>query len=365
MVICNACRYCEGYCAVFRAMERRIAFPPGDLSYLANLCHNCGECLYACQYAPPHEFGVNVPRTLAQLRLQSYELYAWPASLSRAFRKNSVATSLALCAGMIGVILLLTLAAGDARGSGAAGDFYSVLPHDAMVLVFGGVFSFALVALAIGVIRFQRDMSSVGSPGSLASSPRLQRASRGIRPTYEAVRDVLTLRYLHGHGRDCTFAGEEARSPWRRWFHHCTFYGFLLCFAATSVAAVYHWLGWPAPYPYLSVPVLLGSAGGVGLVVGPAGLYWLGRTRDSATADPEQRPLDRGLVLLLMLSSFTGLGLLAFRHADAMPLLLIVHLGVVLALFVTLPYGKFVHGLYRAAALVQFRSESDIDRPLD
>jgi citrate/tricarballylate utilization protein len=32
--------------------------------------------------------------------------------------------------------------------------------------------------------------------------------------------------------------------------------------------------------------------------------------------------------------------------------LLIVHLGAVLALFVTLPYGKFVHGLYRVAALV-------------
>ena len=34
-----------------------------------------------------------------------------------------------------------------------------------------------------------------------------------------------------------------------------------------------------------------------------------------------------------------------------MPYLLIVHLGIVLALFLTLPYGKFVHGLYRVAAL--------------
>ena len=37
--------------------------------------------------------------------------------------------------------------------------------------------------------------------------------------------------------------------------------------------------------------------------------------------------------------------------------LLIVHLGIVLALFVTLPYGKFVHGLYRLAALVKYRRE--------
>ena len=36
--------------------------------YLANLCHNCGACLHACQYAPPHEFAVNVPRAMAQVR---------------------------------------------------------------------------------------------------------------------------------------------------------------------------------------------------------------------------------------------------------------------------------------------------------
>jgi len=36
-----------------------------------------------------------------------------------------------------------------------------------------------------------------------------------------------------------------------------------------------------------------------------------------------------------------------------MGLLLALHLGVVLALFFTPPYGKFVHGLYRFMALVR------------
>src|ERR1039457_589955 len=49
MRICNSCRYCEGYCAVFPAIERRQSFAQGDLNYLANLCHNCIECYYACQ----------------------------------------------------------------------------------------------------------------------------------------------------------------------------------------------------------------------------------------------------------------------------------------------------------------------------
>src|SRR5690606_34639111 len=69
MQICNACRYCEGFCAVFPAMTRRLEFGKADVNYLANLCHNCGACLHACQYAPPHEFGVNVPKALAKVRL--------------------------------------------------------------------------------------------------------------------------------------------------------------------------------------------------------------------------------------------------------------------------------------------------------
>ena len=72
MTVCNACRYCEQYCPVFPAMEERRTFAKADLALLANLCHNCGECLYACQYAPPHEFGINVPKTLAQELLRFY-----------------------------------------------------------------------------------------------------------------------------------------------------------------------------------------------------------------------------------------------------------------------------------------------------
>src|SRR4051812_1097580 len=93
LTVCNACRYCEQYCPVFPAMEERTTFASADLSYLANLCHNCGECLYACQYAPPHEFGIDVPRTLAEIRMASYEAYVWPRTLAAAFRSHSVLTA--------------------------------------------------------------------------------------------------------------------------------------------------------------------------------------------------------------------------------------------------------------------------------
>ena len=101
MRICNSCRYCEGYCAVFPAMERRQTFLEGDLNYLANLCHNCSECYYACQYAPPHEFAVNVPKLLAEIRAQSYRQYAWPGAFAKAFKASGIVASLLIAASLI------------------------------------------------------------------------------------------------------------------------------------------------------------------------------------------------------------------------------------------------------------------------
>ena len=346
MTVCNACRYCEQYCPVFPAMERRLTFTAEDLGYLANLCHNCGECLYACQYAPPHEFGIDVPRTLAAIRVRSYEEYCWPRALGGAFRRNSVASALALAAALIVFMFLATwLGGGRLSAANPQGDFYAVVPHAAMVALFGAVGLFVAIAIAIGVLRFWRD------------NHRDRRSSTGSGDLARGLRDALTLRHLHGSGPDCT-SNEEERSPWRRYFHHATFYGFLLCFASTTVAAIYHSVfGWHAPYAYTSVPVLLGTAGGAGLVVGPAGLFALRRRRDPALAAPGYGGFDESFIVLLFLTSATGLALLVLRDSALMGALLIVHLGFVLALFLTLPYGKFVHGFYRTAALVKHAVE--------
>lgn len=64
-------------------MTRRLDFNTADSHYLANLCHNCSACLYACQYAPPHEFGVNLPQTLAKVRKDTYIEYAFPKSFGQ------------------------------------------------------------------------------------------------------------------------------------------------------------------------------------------------------------------------------------------------------------------------------------------
>jgi citrate/tricarballylate utilization protein len=219
-----------------------------------------------------------------------------------------------------------------------------------MAYAFGAVFSFAIFALCIGSARFWRDTEEEAqdfvSPG----------------PFGQSVADVLQLTYLGGGGEGCTYP-DETPSHLRRWFHHFTFYGFMLCFAATCVATVYHYVfGWKAPYPLGSLPVLLGTIGGIGLLIGPAGLLWLKRIRDPALSGAKQTGMDVGFLVLLLLVSVTGLMLLALRETAAMGVLLVAHLGVVMALFITLPYGKFVHAVYRFAALVRYHLERK--RPL-
>lgn len=109
MQICNACRYCEGFCAVFPAMTRRLEFGKADINYLANLCHNCGACHHACQYAPPHEFAVNVPQAMARVRMETYVEYAWPASLGMLYKRNGLTVALAPAAGLVLFLVLAVL----------------------------------------------------------------------------------------------------------------------------------------------------------------------------------------------------------------------------------------------------------------
>ncbi len=348
MQICNACRYCEGFCAVFPAMTRRLEFGKADVHYLANLCHNCGACLHACQYAPPHEFAVNVPQAMAKLRLDTYTDYAWPSALGRLYQRNGLTLSLASAFALVLFLLLALLARGTLSPGPLQGNFYAVFGHNLLGLMFGAVFGMAVLALGIGLARFWRGVSPATAAQD-APTPGLYRAA-----STEAVSDVLSLKYLGGgHGQGCNNA-DDAFTLWRRRFHHFTFYGFGLCFAATGLATLYHYLlDRHAPYALDSLPVLLGTVGGIGLLIGPVGLLWLNLQRDPAHGDVAQRPMDRGFIALLLLVSLSGLALLLWRDSGAMALLLALHLGVVMALFLTMPYGKFAHGIFRAAALLK------------
>jgi citrate/tricarballylate utilization protein len=348
MTVCNSCRYCEGLCAVFPAMEMRRSFSDGDLNYLANLCHACGACYTDCQFSPPHEFNVNVPKTLAVARADSYAAYAWPRAFAGLFARNGLAISLITALSMAAFIFGFAafnnprVLFGIHTGPGA---FYTLMPHTTMAVLFSAALLYAITALAMGVRAFWRD---IGEPiGTLAEPASL----------WQAMKDASQLRYLDGGGVGCVNA-DERPSDRRKIYHHFTFYGFLLCFASTSVATLYHYLlAREAPYPWWDLPVLLGTTGGVGLLIGPVGLLAERWKRDAALVDTKRTGMDIGFIAMLFLTGLTGMALLVWRDTAAMGPLLALHLGVVFSLFITMPYGKFVHGIYRFAALVRYATE--------
>ena len=352
--ICNACRYCEGFCAMFPAMTRRLEFGKADIHYLANLCHNCGACLHACQYAPPHEFAVNVPQAMAQVRGQTYADYAWPPAFGALYKRNGLTVSLALAAGLSLFLLLALQMNGTLWSDNLGGNFYKLFPHNLLVSLFAPVFLFAALALTLGVRRFWQDMTPATS-GATLTAPA----------TSEATHDVLRLKYLDGgHGEGCNNE-DDAFTLSRRRAHHLTFYGFMLCFAATSLATVYHYaFGWMAPYDLPSLPKVLGAVGGVSLLLGTAGLFKLNLQRHPMHGDAAQKPMDLGFIALLFFTSLSGLALWLGRGSVALPALLAIHLGVVMALFATLPYGKFAHGIFRTAALLRYAVEKRQPNPI-
>jgi citrate/tricarballylate utilization protein len=345
LTICNACRYCEGYCAVFPAMELRQTFTAGDIGYLASLCHDCRACYYACMYAPPHPFAVNLPRTLAAVRTETYARYTWPAVLGRLHSRPTAAAAVAVVVALL-VTAWAAWLAGDRlflvhTGPGA---FYRVIPHWAMLVVGLGLGGYWMAMWTIAGVRFWRESTTV--------SARVQARALAL-----ATWDVLCLRWLGGADAGCPYPTERP-SHRRRLYHSLVFYGFLAAFASTTSAAIYQeLLGRLPPYPVVSLPVLLGSAGGVAMIAGCLGLWRQKRNSDRAPAAVETLGSDYVFLFALGMTNVTGMLTLFLRETRLMGATLAVHLGVVAGLYVTAAHGKFIHAVYRVLALVRSRAE--------
>jgi len=346
LTVCNACRYCEGYCAVFPSLELRQTFRPGDIAYLANLCHDCRGCYYACMYAPPHEFAVNIPKVFAEVRRASYGRYTWPRGCARVFAGASAA-ALGAAGAVVLVLLLAVLLADPARlleAHRGPGAFYQIVPYWVMVGSGLVLCCYWASVWAAGGLGAWREMG--GRAGAV-----------GLRAVAGAAWDALVVRWLRGGGPGCPYP-DERPSHTRAVLHALVVCGFLAAVASTTLAAIYQdALDRMPPYPLLSAPVVLGTLGGCAMIVGTAGMLVAKVRSDRTPASETMVGMDYAFAITIGLASLSGLMTLALRATHVMGPVLVIHLGIVAALFVTAPYGKFVHAVYRFLALVQYRLE--------
>jgi len=342
--ICAACMYCDGYCAVFPAIAGKHGFPLAEIDHLAHLCHNCRGCWYACQYAPPHPFAVNLPRTLAAVRQESFARHVRPRWLAGAFARTGWIVAVVVGAVTLAALALVLIAVPPEILLGvhtSGGAFYRVVPWGIMTAAAGLSFAWAVVAVAAATVAFWR---TIGPRAPLRIV---------LRALPAALADVVTLRNLGGGGHGCNDTGEKLSGE-RRASHHVLVAGFALTILSTvSAALLHHVTGAPAPYPVVSLPVLAGTLGGVLMLAGVAGLAAVETRADREPAAPAETRMNIGLLALLAATAASGLAVLGLRATAAMGLALTLHLGVVVGTFLVLPATKMLHAPFRAAALLR------------
>jgi citrate/tricarballylate utilization protein len=344
LTICNSCRYCEGLCAVYPALERRQLLSTADISQLANLCHDCRACYDACMYTPPHEYAINVPEALAAVRLEDYRRYVWPATPPRILRGWTGIFSGAVIASVI-VLIVAVINVGGFSGLAASGmgakSPYELIPYGALLtlLLIPAVFSVAVTGFAARKFWKETGAAGAGWPG---------------RALARAAWYAATLRYLRGGGGDCYYPEETVPSASRRRLHALVAYGFGLCLVSTTAAAIMQDItGIQPPYPVVSVPVLAGLAGGAGLLVGCVGLLLLKARASQVTSVSDMTIKDYGLLTGLAFLALSGLATFLVRSTPAFGPVFLIHMAAVMVCFATAPYSKFVHLVYRFLALVR------------
>jgi len=344
LIICNACRYCEGFCPVFRAIETRRDFDKGDVFYLSNLCHDCRACYYACMFTPPHEFAINIPKILGEARLETYRRLSWPDFLSQCFKNRAITMRLAFGVIVVVIALALLLIRPNILFSAhlGPGAFYQVAPYLAMVTGGMVLFFYAIAIWVRGGSRFWSETRSI-----------LQKQGDG-RALLEAIGAALGVRYLQGGGPGCPYPDEHP-SALRRIYHNLTVWGLAADFVSTTIAFIYQdFLHRLPPYPLTSAPVIFGTVGGIALIIGTTGFIFLKAKSDPDPEASDAIAMDYVFLITLGLTALTGMLTLIFRLTAAMGTILVLHLASIAALFATAPYGKFVHFVYRILALIRY-----------
>lgn len=344
LTVCNSCRYCAGYCPVWPALELRRQLTDGDMTHLANLCHDCNDCFTACMYTEPHEFALNPPAVFAELRTYTYRHYAWPEAVPRWLKGRS-----GLILGAISVAAVLVGLAGAFRcqADEPVGSPYNVIPHALLVVLATLPVVWGAGVLLAAILRYWHDID--GSTRDL------------VHPLtwLGALSDGVRLKHMNGGGEGCADSPDKQPRNQRKIFHMSLAGGFLLCLASTSAAAFQQeFLGLMPPYPYLSVPVITGMVGGAGMLVGCAGLLALHAKRDQVLTTPDMAHADVTLLCTLAVLAATGMMTTFVRTTPVFSAVLVLHVGAVLLCFIIAPYTKFVHFVYRLLSLYKDRLET-------
>ena len=318
----------------------------GDLNYLANLCHNAAPATRDASTRRRTSSPSTSRARWQKCATRATREYAWPRALARAVRAQRAGGRARRGAGRRGVLLgfvALARSGGAVRAPCAATSTGDAAQRDGRP-VRRGLRSTPSLACVMSLTRYWRD---IGADGPRTGAPVGQALARRLHLEISGRR----RRRLHQRGRAAVAArgASTTTSP-----------STASCSASPrprSPRSITTLFGWHAPYRVVRAcrSCSARSAASGCWSVRRAARAAAGAIRSWAT--PRSAAWTRPSSPCCSSPASPGWLLLVLRDTAAWGCCWRVHLGVVLALFLTLPYGKFVHGLYRFLALVKYAGE--------
>jgi len=308
------------------------------------LCHQCGDCTKYCpRDARPGD-------VLGAIRNNAIRYYAEPKALADMLSKPGGVVG-AVIASMIVVLVVAGLWSGYTgqsfpfpEGPIAYNKFLSVIPIDAVFLTLA---AFVVFIGLRGVMKFWDDISR-GAGLPLSYSGTVPTPSLGALVSKYLWPAAVEI-WNHDRFKKC---GEVAE---RRQGHQWLVWSFVILFFVTNyVFIAADVFGMHTPMSLFHPVKILANIGAVMMV---AGIWMLKTMREQKTAAGVLRSStqDWTLIWLIFAVAVSGIGAEFFRLVGIRPiayLVYVVHLGCVAVLFLSLPYTKFAHLLYRTTAYV-------------
>ena len=291
------------------------------------LCHNCNDCTVRCpRDARPGDI-LQAVRSIVIERLAMPHWFGSVVAHARSTWPLLIGLPLAFWVVLLGVTGHLMMPARVA-------NYGQVVPHVLIYAVFIPVSLWVLFAAWMSGARFWRLLGSAGPP----------RRGSFVGATFSALGEIASHR---------RFALCEAARP-RRWGHFFLMWGFIGA-AVTSgllVIALYGFhmeMPLPLDHPFK----ILGNLSAVFLLTGGTMLSFQRIRGGDATG--QTTAFDSfflGVVVLVAVSgALVEIGRFFFP-GEVAGWLYIMHLTGILTLFVTFPYSKFAHMVYRTEAMI-------------
>lgn len=331
--ICNACRYCEGYCAVWDAIERHESILKSDLKYLSHLCHDCRECYYVCPYTDPHEFNLNIPKVLSEIRSDTYGENIHPIFLRWFYLHPKSSWTIVSVFATIFAFLISIMVDGPIVLTKPVNEFQDIFPEIYFKWFSSLLYLYALILWAVDGYSFWHSFKR----------PEIKvRISHILGGLY----DALSHRYFAGGGAGCSYPDENG-SYLRLAMHPLVLMGFIV----DLIAILF--------YPKMNFYVTtIYVAGAFMMLGGSLGLLIIKSFSDPKLAGNLMISSDIPFTSVMLLTGLTGVLFPILPGTLLMSYLFLIHVGLVAAIFIMAPFSKFLHPVFRILSLIMNRAES-------